>query len=945
MPEFYFDPPPDDQVNLTEDFNTSVVDGNSTLEDTSYLAGTPVKDTESTEQSPRQIKTPPRLATEGDELYERGIPGTMGFERSPSRSPPVTDWVDESTRPPPPSYEQVEEAGFGIPQLAIEIDVDSDAESVMDQNEEQEPDWREGDDEYEHEDEVSYFTIAGEGVDEGPPQEMLNSFYAEEEQPLNPFPNGRPVEDPVPEQPHTVPEQPAEGDEQPIRANEQPTEGDEQPPGEATGYEVRRRPVLVGRQGKRYVPFHRRGKLKRRPGRPRKWTVPVNKRSTEEMDKINQRLRDGNIDPDYIPHWMKKDVLTCRGFGKTLERLARESKPGKHIVRKITESEELAEMGCTTRAKQLAGINTRTRLDEAEMSQPLEHIPKKVKEVPRMELIKETVFKFYMDDINSRCSPGKQDYVRVEGERIQKRICNDYIKRLHLRYNVENPHLTCSLSTFYKFRPAQVLTSKYLSKDTTCCQKHQNFQLLIKALEKILPDVRCATSPDAFIEHYDTEEKINELLNTFDEEAHEGMVVYEQWGRQKQADNKTKTRIIRVEEEPADFLRHFYDRYIMFVQHNNAANNQYYEQRRCKDNLKPGECMVQMDFIQNYACLVADGVQSSFFDQTQVTIHATVVYYRTEEGGDLQHKSFVHISPLNKHNSAMVYTIITKLWTEDFKEMKEKLGIHTVHYYTDSPFSQYRNKWMFHLISKHEEFFGMKATWDYFECGHGKGPCDGVGGTIKRLADQAQKQGAKIQDAKDFMKWAIESKSLNFTCSYISPEDFQPFHEEYEFLKTSLGSLNGTKKLHAVRATKEEGIVEWRELSCKCTPDDGCDCEWMQGSLKKPPPAQIPGMANYDTDIDVGDNVMLEFKDNVYLCLVKEKLPNDRFVFKAYYRKEWYVSYQFQLLRSGKRIVTNSSYVLHKCKPLLEMKNNKDVKKLTKNDLKVFNDFVDILMV
>lgn len=31
----------------------------------------------------------------------------------------------------------------------------------------------------------------------------------------------------------------------------------------------------------------------------------------------------------------------------------------------------------------------------------------------------------------------------------------------------------------------------------------------------------------------------------------------------------------------------------------------------------------------------------------------------------------------------------------------------------------------------------MRARWNYFEVGHGKGPSDGLGGTTKRMADKA----------------------------------------------------------------------------------------------------------------------------------------------------------------------------------------------------------------
>ncbi|KAI8517597.1 hypothetical protein Bbelb_036140 [Branchiostoma belcheri] len=72
-------------------------------------------------------------------------------------------------------------------------------------------------------------------------------------------------------------------------------------------------------------------------------------------------------------------------------------------------------------------------------------------------------------------------------------------------------------------------------------------------------------------------------------------------------------------------------------------------------------------------------------------------------------------------------------------------------YWTDSPSSQYRNKTMSSVISEHEALFGIPACWNYFEAGHGKGPCDGIGGIAKRMADQAVTiQGTTIQDAHEF---------------------------------------------------------------------------------------------------------------------------------------------------------------------------------------------------
>lgn len=57
------------------------------------------------------------------------------------------------------------------------------------------------------------------------------------------------------------------------------------------------------------------------------------------------------------------------------------------------------------------------------------------------------------------------------------------------------------------------------------------------------------------------------------------------------------------------------------------------------------------------------------------------------------------------------------------------------------------------------------AQWNYFEAGHGKIACDGLGGTTKRMADEAARQcNVLIQDAKDFYEWACTStmKEVDF---------------------------------------------------------------------------------------------------------------------------------------------------------------------------------------
>lgn len=129
-----------------------------------------------------------------------------------------------------------------------------------------------------------------------------------------------------------------------------------------------------------------------------------------------------------------------------------------------------------------------------------------------------------------------------------------------------------------------------------------------------------------------------------------------------------------------------------------------------------------------------------------------VAYYKEE--GELKHKSCVVISDKMSHYASTVCAFLDKI-IPALKKIDP--GLKTIHYCTDSPSSQYRNRYVSHTSVNHKEVYTVNAKCNFFEVGHGKGPCDGLGGTAKHMADGAIKQGnASIQDATDFHSWAVQ---------------------------------------------------------------------------------------------------------------------------------------------------------------------------------------------
>ena len=128
------------------------------------------------------------------------------------------------------------------------------------------------------------------------------------------------------------------------------------------------------------------------------------------------------------------------------------------------------------------------------------------------------------------------------------------------------------------------------------------------------------------------------------------------------------------------------------------------------------------------------------------------------------------------------------------------------------------------------------ASWDYFEAGHGKSACDGIGAVAKCSAAQAIKQRKiEIQDANDFYRWAVSQDSVIHYVMY-TPTEYQAAQDEIKAMG-SLKAVRGTFKIHAVRC-KSTGGLFINNSTCYnpqcCLTDIGPQCGWTEASVSSP---------------------------------------------------------------------------------------------------------------
>jgi hypothetical protein len=160
--------------------------------------------------------------------------------------------------------------------------------------------------------------------------------------------------------------------------------------------------------------------------------------------------------------------------------------------------------------------------------------------------------------------------------------------------------------------------------------------------------------------------------------------------------------------------------------------------KELKCNLQSGEFVVLCDFAENYSLVLQDEAQQFHWNNALPTIHPFVIYFKKSDALNTEHECLI-ISDCLMHDSILVHTFqwhVMQFIENTFESPLKKKNVH----FCDGSAAQYKNRTSLLNITCHNEDHGVPAEWHFFVTSHGKSDCDGVGGTLKRLAAKANLQ-------------------------------------------------------------------------------------------------------------------------------------------------------------------------------------------------------------
>ena len=144
-----------------------------------------------------------------------------------------------------------------------------------------------------------------------------------------------------------------------------------------------------------------------------------------------------------------------------------------------------------------------------------------------------------------------------------------------------------------------------------------------------------------------------------------------------------------------------------------------------KEHLEEVAVLIHVDYGENNPNKEQQETQSAYFRQETFSIFIAYWYFRGNDG-KLKTRNVTVTSEAKDHSRIAAHTCVIKVLEEVTNEM---LAVIKVYLWSEGCAAQFCSRFVFHLI------LGMDEKYDITRCcnelHYGKGPRDGIGGTVK----------------------------------------------------------------------------------------------------------------------------------------------------------------------------------------------------------------------
>jgi hypothetical protein len=348
------------------------------------------------------------------------------------------------------------------------------------------------------------------------------------------------------------------------------------------------------------------------------------------------------------------------------------------------------------------------------------------------------------------------------------------------------------------------------------------------------------------------------------EELNKEEISFKQWTTTDRAELINRVELVD------DFIDLLIMKLDNLTTHSYISKSQAKYLKDLKENLKSDEVIVLGDFAENYQFVIQDEIQGYHWNSSQCTLHPIMVYYKDVAENKLLSHSLCFISDDITHDVDMVYEVVSNTINFIKSFLPNIITTGTVHYFSDGCAGQYKNCKNILNQCLHYKDFSIKSTWSFFATSHGKSPCDGIGGTIKRLTARASLQRTSAdqitttEQMVEFCQEKIVGITTIFIPTLVVQQRRETMKERYKIAKT----IPGTRSFHFFIPTDEYTISTKR-----VSEDESFSLVFKFKKESKTPSIQ----RNSETlNVNISSYVACTYDDSVCIGVVLDKCDDNK---------------------------------------------------------------------
>lgn len=443
-------------------------------------------------------------------------------------------------------------------------------------------------------------------------------------------------------------------------------------------------------------------------------------------------------------------------------------------------------------------------------------IPEPRKGRPLSQNVIDCVKNFYQNGEFSRVMPGAKDKISIsKNQYMQKILLLGNLNEMYAAFKFEHPDIKIGLSKFCMLRPKWCVLAGSAGTHFVCvCTIHENVSLLLHACsieesyKELIEKLVCSVeNKDCMLRHCPncpSSANLRQFIkDKFEDWDPDEEVTYSSWV------STDRTQQVQSTVTLEEYLDVLIERLEKLIPHSFITKAQARYLKELKSNMNADEAVVLVDFSENYSFVIQNEAQGYHWTNSSCSLHAVVIYTRNTDTGDLLVTNMCIVSDDLEHDVAFVHK--TQKYVSEF--LKNSCPeVTRVTYYSDGCAAQYKNCKNFLNLCLHEKDFGIKATWCFFATSHGKSPCDGIGGTVKRIVSKASLQcspGSAINNADKFFDFC-RKRIENIIFVMIRKEELMEARQELEGRFTKAKTVPGTRSFHHFEPNSEDSVATKR---------------------------------------------------------------------------------------------------------------------------------------